>query len=50
MDNNFMLDEDLTKLNNEELLNLYNEIDSFLKLVNDEIKKTDIGDTNEENR
>ena len=50
MDNNFMLDEDLTKLNNEELLNLYNEVDSFLKLVNDEIKKTDIGDTNEENR
>ena len=50
MDNNFMLDEDLTKLNNEELLNLYNEIDSFLKLVNDEIKKTDIGDANEENR
>ncbi len=50
MDNNFMLDEDLTKLNNEELLNLYNEVDSFLKLVNDDIKKTDIGDTNEENR
>ena len=50
MDSDFIIDEDVTKLSNEELIALYNEIDSFLKLVNDEIKKTDIGDENEENR
>ena len=47
MDSDFILEEDVTKLTNEELVALYNEVESFLKLVNDEIKKTDIGDENE---
>ena len=49
MDNDFQLDEDVTKLSNDELVALYNEVESFLKTVNEEIKKTDIGDENEEN-
>lgn len=49
MDTDFVIDEDVTKLSNDDLVSRYNEIESFLKLVNDEIKKTDIGDENEEN-
>ncbi len=49
MDNDFQIDEDVTGYSNEDLVALYNEVDSFLKLVNDEIKKTDIGDENEKN-
>lgn len=48
MDSDFILDEDVTKLSNEELISTYNEIETFLKTVNEEIKKTDIGDNNEE--
>ena len=49
MDSDFIIDEDVTKLSNEELISSYNEIEAFLKLVNDEIKKTDIGEENEKN-
>ena len=49
MDTDFVIDEDVTKLTNEELVSLYNEVEAFLKLVNEEIKKTDIGDENEKN-
>lgn len=47
MDTDFVIDEDVTKLSNEDLVSLYNEVEAFLKLVNEEIKKTDIGDENE---
>ena len=47
MDSDFVIEEDLSTLSNEELIERYNEIDAFLKLVNEEIKKTDIGDEDE---
>ena len=40
-------DVDIEKLNNQELLNYYHEIESFLKMVDEELKKTDVGDENE---
>ena len=49
MDSDFVIEEDLSQLSNEDLISRYNEIENFLKLVNDEIKKTDIGDEDEKN-
>lgn len=40
-------DVDVNLLSNEELLDLYNDLEAFLKLVNEEIKKTDTGDQDE---
>lgn len=40
-------DVSIEKLNNQELLSYYREIESFLKMVDDELKKTDVGDDNE---
>lgn len=38
---------DVSLLSNEELIKEIHGIEEFLKFVNDEIKKTDIGDENE---
>ena len=40
-------DINVNELSNEELLDIYNDLESFLKLVNEEIKKTDTGDQDE---
>lgn len=40
-------DVSIENLNNQELLSYYHEIESFLKMVDDELKKTDVGDDNE---
>ena len=40
-------DVSIEKLNNQELLSYYHEIESFLKMVDEELKKTDVGDNNE---
>lgn len=47
--NDVIAEEDISieKLNNQELLNYYREIEAFLKLVDEELKKTDVGDDNE---
>lgn len=37
----------LDSLTDERLLECYQEVDSFLKLVEEEIKKTDVGDSDE---
>ena len=44
-----IIEEDVSieNLNNQELLNYYHEIEGFLKLVDEELKKTDVGDDNE---
>lgn len=44
-----IIEEDVSieKLNNQELLSYYHEIESFLKMVDEELKKTDVGDNNE---
>ena len=40
-------DVSIDSLNNQELLNYYHEIEGFLKMVDEELKKTDVGDDNE---
>ena len=35
-------------LSDQEIIEQFNEIDSFLKVVDEEIKKTDVGDTVEQ--
>ena len=47
--NEVIVDEDVSieKLNNQELLSYYREIEAFLKMVDEELKKTDVGDDNE---
>ncbi len=47
--NDVIVDEDVSieKLNNQELLSYYREIEAFLKMVDEELKKTDVGDDNE---
>ena len=40
-------DVSIEKLSNQELLSYYREIESFLKMVDEELKKTDVGDSNE---
>ena len=44
-----IIEEDVSieNLNNQELLSYYHEIEGFLKLVDEELKKTDVGDDNE---
>ena len=37
----------LDTLSDETIIESYNEVEAFLKIVEDEIKKTDIGDQNE---
>lgn len=37
----------IENLTNQELLSYYHEIESFLKMVDEELKKTDVGDDNE---
>ncbi len=37
----------LESLTDERLIECYNEVQSFLKIVEDEIKKTDVGDSDE---
>lgn len=46
---NIIVEEDVSieKLNNQELLNYYHEIEGFLKMVDEELKKTNVGDDNE---
>jgi hypothetical protein len=47
--NDVIVDEDVSieKLNNQELLSYYHEVEAFLKMVDEELKKTDVGDDNE---
>lgn len=47
--NDIIVEEDVSieKLSNQELLSYYREIESFLKMVDDEFKKTEVGDDNE---
>lgn len=40
-------DISMEEMNNQELLDYYREIEAFLKMVDEEIKKTDVGDNNE---
>ena len=40
-------DVSIENLNNQELLSYYHEIEGFLKMVDEELKKTDVGDDNE---
>ena len=48
MDEDLKLNDiDVNLLSNEELLDIYNDLEAFLKLVNEEIKKTDTGDQDE---
>ena len=48
MDDELKLGEvNVNELSNEELLKLYSDLEAFLKLVNEEMKKTDTGDQNE---
>lgn len=35
-------------LSDQEIIEQFNEVDSFLKVVDEEIKKTDVGDTVEQ--
>ena len=37
----------LAILSDDKIIESFNEIEAFLKLVEEEIKKTDVGDTNE---
>ena len=47
--NDIIVEEDVSieKLSNQELLDYYREIENFLKIVDDELKKTEVGDDNE---
>ena len=47
--NDIIIEEDVSieNLSNQELIDYYREIESFLKMVDDELKKTDVGDDNE---
>ena len=47
--NDIIIEEDVSieNLNNQELLNYYHEIEGFLKMVDEELKKTDVGDDSE---
>ena len=49
MDNETIIDETYSfdALSDETMIENYNEVEAFLKLVEEEIKKTDIGDQNE---
>ncbi len=48
MESDLRLDDiNTSELSTEELISTYEELDSFIKLVSDELKKTDIGDGNE---
>ncbi len=48
IDERIALDElNLEELTNTELIESYQQAESFLKTVEDEIKKTDIGDNDE---
>ncbi len=40
-------DVSIDSLSNQELLDYYHEIESFLKMVDEELKKTDVGDDSE---
>ncbi len=40
-------DVSIDSLNNQELLNYYHEIEGFLKMIDEELKKTDVGDDSE---
>ena len=37
----------LDSLTDERIIECYNEVQAFLKIVDDEIKKTDVGDSDE---
>lgn len=39
---------DVNTLSNQELIATYQELDSFSKYLEDEIKKTDVGDVDEQ--
>ena len=40
-------DINVSELSNDELIKLYNDLETFIKLVSEEIKKTDVGDQDE---
>ncbi len=40
-------EDSLAILEDDKIIEAYNEIDAFLKLVEEEIKKTDVGDSSE---
>ena len=40
-------DVSIDSLNNQELLDYYHEIEGFLKMIDEELKKTDVGDDSE---
>lgn len=49
MDNEIIIEQDISldSLTDEKLIEDYNEAEAFLKLVEEEIKKTNTGDQNE---
>jgi hypothetical protein len=48
MDDDLKLGEiNVNELSNDDLIKQFNALDAFLKVVNEEIKKTDVGDTDE---
>ena len=49
MDNEIISNEEISldSLTDEKMIESYNEVEAFLKLVEEEIKKTDTGDQNE---
>jgi hypothetical protein len=47
MENDFKIEEDIQNLSVNELIDLYKEVESFIKLVDEELKKTNIGDEDE---
>jgi len=40
-------EDSLAILEDDKIIEAYNEIDAFLKLVEEEIRKTDVGDSSE---
>ena len=48
MDEDLRLGEiNVNELSNDDLIKQFNSIEAFLKVVNEEIKKTDVGDNDE---
>lgn len=48
-DNSIILNttsDEMKSLSNDELLKLYQDIEGFIKYLDEEIKKTDVGDEN----
>ena len=39
---------EISLVNNADLIKMYQDVESFLKYLDEEIKKTDVGDENEE--